>query len=516
MVSAQPTTAPSTQPNAATRSAKETNCNNGIDDDGDTVYDCGDADCATDPACRADGNPESTNRRCSDWIDNDSDGATDCDDSDCQVPGITACKGSWQPKPSSPQPSTPQQAAGGAAATPAPSNQIPKLGPGMTVEDLIGKYGDKDGERNDVYCSDGIDNDHDGRTDCADFGCRFDPTVSVCQGRPSMVLSVVGRAETTYDFESEDQTARFSRIQVRALGPMPFITNSFFLLSLRLEKTPRLTFAMFQVPLGNTGHYININSGAGGLSNTLVRSASKRLLLDPAYYVFNAFQQGNGVSLQVGGPIDSAGILRYRAFISGGSGRFSGNVGGGFFSEATDSFTYTGGAQLHINAVGFYSRWDTPFLYVPVPLTVAFLVGGKWDQRAQERFGALNLFGIMRYWRFWLQAESYGKREIEFGSWQVSYNVQLGVLLLPKWLMFAADVGQYLASSFDNKPPTSVPRNVRQPLDEFQWRAALHFYYWRNIGLASVVYTDRTVAAAPGQSDDTHFRELKFALQYSF
>ena len=37
------------------RGAQETNCTDGMDDDGDTVYDCGDADCKDDPACKPDG-----------------------------------------------------------------------------------------------------------------------------------------------------------------------------------------------------------------------------------------------------------------------------------------------------------------------------------------------------------------------------------------------------------------------------------------------------------------------------
>ena len=52
----------------------------------------------------------------------------------------------------------------------------------MGIEDLIGSGKDKDGERNDVLCSDGFDNDGDGMVDCADYGCRFDPDVTICQG----------------------------------------------------------------------------------------------------------------------------------------------------------------------------------------------------------------------------------------------------------------------------------------------------------------------------------------------
>ena len=151
-------------------------CDNGVDDDGDTVYDCGDADCFNDPICAPDGQPENSDKRCGDWIDNDSDGHLDCDDSDCYGVGIRICEGSYD-----------KMKRGGSSSSSATGDMdddIPELGAGMSVEDLIGTGSDNDGERNDVVCSDGIDNDDDGRTDCADFGCRFDPTVTVCQGDP--------------------------------------------------------------------------------------------------------------------------------------------------------------------------------------------------------------------------------------------------------------------------------------------------------------------------------------------
>ena len=178
-------------------------------------------------------------------------------------------------------------------------DDIPELGAGMTVEDLIGRAGDNDGERNNQLCSDGVDNDNDGRTDCADFGCRFDTDRDHLSGRPGLPLlgggarraraqlprrTAIATSIPTPDELEEGimQDTRFSRLQLRAFGPIPLVADSFYLLSMRAEKTPRLTFAMFQVPLNKKGHYININSGTGGLSWALVRSAHKRLLLDPA------------------------------------------------------------------------------------------------------------------------------------------------------------------------------------------------------------------------------------------
>src|SRR6185295_17904464 len=66
---------------------------------------------------------------------------------------------------------------------------VPDLAPNQTVEDLIGTHGDVDGERTDEVCADGIDNDGDGRTDCSDFGCRYDPSVTVCAPTPSLRFS---------------------------------------------------------------------------------------------------------------------------------------------------------------------------------------------------------------------------------------------------------------------------------------------------------------------------------------
>src|SRR5690606_5882236 len=153
------------EPAPAAPESKETNCTDRIDNDGDSVVDCADADCYDLPVCKPTGEREVTNAMCSDWIDNDGDGVMDCDDSDCQAPGISVCKGSM----------------GGRSGD---HDDVPKLADGQGVESLIGKGSDKDGERNDVLCSDGFDNDGDGRTDCQDFGCRFDPEVTVCGGNP--------------------------------------------------------------------------------------------------------------------------------------------------------------------------------------------------------------------------------------------------------------------------------------------------------------------------------------------
>lgn len=491
-------------------------CDNGIDDDGDTVYDCGDADCFDDPICAPDGQPENSDKRCSDWIDNDSDGHLDCDDSDCQGIGISVCLGSWDTIKSAD--STPK-----GSTTSVPADDIPELGAGMSVEDLIGVGSDNDGERNDVLCSDGIDNDNDGRIDCADFGCRFDPTVTVCQGDPAFRFSVVARGAQTYQVDRaaeqglKDGTMNTSMetLQLRAFGPMPLINDSFFLLSMRADKTPRLSFAMFQVPLGKNGHYLNINSGGGGLSVELVRSAHKRLLLDSAYYLYNAFEQGNGAAVEVGGPLDTKGKFLYRAFAAGGTGRFSGNVGGGFVSDDNSNYTYAVGGQLHMNLIGYHSRWDSSLLFTRSPLTLSTAIGIKYDQRAQERYPALNANATFKYKNFILSGETYLKREMDFESIHMAYNVQVGFLVLPKKLMLAADFGEFLELDQGN-PPAELPRDLARQRQETQVRAAIHYYLWRNIVVGTLFFADRQIDPPPGSDQEVHTQEAKAVMSYRF
>jgi len=505
-------------PFGARAQSTETECSDGKDNDGDTVFDCGDADCKDDPACKPDGRPEDTDARCSDWVDNDKNGFTDCDDFACQTASINVCKGSWQTagKAAAQNPD--------AASSQSSVEDIPELGEGMTVEDLLGRYGDKDGERNDVACSDGVDNDNDGRTDCADFGCRFDRNVTVCQGAPDFRFSVVARMEATHNFEdpnlgttTPESDARISTLQLRAFGPMPYIQNSFFLISMRAEKTPRVSFAMFQAPIGKKGHYVNVNTGSGGLSWTLVRSASKRLLLEPAYYVYSAFEQGNGAALELGGPFDARGKFTWRSYMAGGTGRFSGNVGGGYFTDETINFAWSVGAQVHANLIGYYSRWDSPVLYTPVPLSLTATLGVKYDERPVERFPALNFQSTFRYRRFVLTGETYLKRELEFEQNQYAYNVQVGFLVVPKLLLVAADFGEYLTGDFGKPPdPNNIPEDLARQLQETQFRAAAHVFLWKNILMASVLFSDRTVDPRPGETEDQKFRELKAVASYRF
>jgi len=516
----------------APRPARESTCDDRRDEDGDGLVDCADADCFSARACEAGQSAENTNAACSDWIDNDGDDAIDCDDEDCNGPGVTRCRGSWQGSANGAAPATNASQAG-------LDEDIPELGAGMTVEDLIGTGGDADGERTDEVCADGIDNDNDGRMDCADFGCRFDPQVTVCNSGPGVRFSAVVGVGATYQHDTlsadaeaagvpapEDVwDARFSRIQLRALGPIPFMQNSFFLINMRAERTPRLTFAMFQIPLGGSGHYLNINSGSGSLSSALITSAARQLLLDPAFYVYSAFEQGNGAAVEVGGPLLD-GTLQYRVFAAGGSGNSTGNVGGSFFTNNDRNFSYTAGAQVAVNFVGRASRFDSPFLYTPSPLTVALSLGVKWDQRPVERFVAWNAYFLARYSRFLFSVEHYGKQEFELGAFAPSFVAQLGVLVIPKLFLLSGDVGGFYPQAPDcetvDRATGSNTCNygsdtVRRPLQEFQWRLGAHLYWYRNIGLASLVYTNRTIEANPDRLDaPVNEQTGRFEIQFRF
>lgn len=477
-------------PPAAPVPEHETVCTGRLDEDHDNLVDCGDADCFHDPACESGQGPESSPAACSDWIDNDADDAIDCDDDDCE--SAPSCHGSWNAHGTN----------GEATSSSSTDLSLPQLGEGMGVDDLVGAMGDANGERSNEFCSDGIDNDHDGRTDCADFGCRFDPQVTICTPTPGFRFSAVVGAGMTYTSQISGAAAdgveipgvwdaRFSRIQLRALGQIPFIQNSFFMINVRAERLVRLTFALFQIPIGG-GHYINLNSGSGGLSASLIQSQAKQLLLDPVFFAYAPFEQGNGGAVEVGGPLTSNDMLRYRAFVAGGSGQSNGNVGGRFFSSDDRNFTYGAGGQVQLNIAGHYDRLDTPYIYTPVPLTLALTLGAKYDQRAAERYATGNLFLVGRYDRFHLTADVFGKRELEFGANQLGYVVQAGFLLIPKRVMLAVDWAQLRSSEFTD-PGAANTAGVSRPVDEDQFRAAIHVYLFRSIALASIVYTHHVI-----------------------
>ncbi|PID37599.1 MAG: hypothetical protein CSB49_08820 [Proteobacteria bacterium] len=284
---------------------------------------------------------------------------------------------------------------------------------------------------------------------------------------------------------------------------------------MRAERTPRLTFAMFQIPIGR--FYLNINSGSGGLSATPVIGAQKRLLLDPAYYLYSAFEGGNGASIEFNGPI-LPGLLDYRVMAFGGSGKFAGNVGGRFYKFDDANYTWAAGAQLGLHVFGRFDRFDSRFLYTQVPRSLSIYLGGRYDQRVAERFPAINLGVFYREWRFLFVGEGYFKRELEFESTQYSFNVQLGILVIPKWLMIAGDFGMFRAHDFKLSPTLSAELRdeLKRINDERQLRVAAHLFFYRNVGVFSVMFRDRFVENYSFSGADRKERELRFAAQYRF
>lgn len=108
----------------------DTLCSDGIDNDGDTLVDCADANCypafsPNGPTVCAVAAETDRDGMCFDGLDNDADGFEDCRDFDCEnVPGCA--------------------------------------------------------ENTDALCSDGVDNNRNGFVDCDDFSCSMSVTVTVC------------------------------------------------------------------------------------------------------------------------------------------------------------------------------------------------------------------------------------------------------------------------------------------------------------------------------------------------
>ncbi|MBD89445.1 MAG: hypothetical protein CL940_03850 [Deltaproteobacteria bacterium] len=486
--------------------AQETVCDDRGDNDGDQLVDCADKDCAEAPNCQPDGDPENTNERCSDWVDNDKNGHVDCDDTACSGAGISVCLGSWDLAGTIPQAQPSASASGGSGD--------------WKIGSLAGQGGDIVGEQSDLECSDGIDNDGDGKVDCEDVGCRFGPDVLICRGAPKMRFSIVSRVDHAYDLESETHDTLFNKLQLRSFGPIPNIANSFYLVSMRAEKTPRVTWAMFQLPLGE-GHYVQLNSGGGGITDTNVISSGKQLLLDPAYYMINAFQQGNGAALEFGGPIgflneamNRPAMWNYRLYYGGGSGRWAGNIGGRYFTYDNHRYTWSVGGLVSANLVGYLGRFDSMFLYTPAPLAVNLRLGAKYDQRAQERFPAANGRLYIRAGRLVLSAESYMKWEQEFVSFQNAYNITFGFLAVPEWLMVAFDYGEFKAEPYEDIPET-FETDLKKIRDTDRFRFATHLYIYKNIGLLSLLY-DRENIEATDQADGVLNHTVRVAAQYRF
>ena len=156
----------------------------------------------------------------------------------------------------------------------------------------------------------------------------------------------------------------------------------------------------------------------------------------------SAFDQGNGGQMQVKGYrgtwASGFQFLHYEIMTSAGTGRFAGNVGGGYVTDDTKNLTWNLGARAQIDHIGYSSVFDTKFIYRPLPLSLSTRYGVKWEQRSAERFPAL-FFGAQTrfsyfhlageyYWRNAMQSTVENGETIEISSKQHSMNAELGSL----------------------------------------------------------------------------------------
>lgn len=490
--------------------AVETNCTDRVDDDGDSMTDCADSDCATNAACQPDGEPEASDARCTDWIDNDGNGVMDCDDSACNSPAISACVGSWDKAPT--PNAVPGQASKGA---------LPADGPGLSAKDMAAQLGDVAGERNDMVCSDGIDNDGDGRIDCDDVGCRLDEDVTVCRSDDSLRFSFFGRLNAyERNLETDATDTRFEEIAVRALGPVPMIQDSFFMVKVRLEKTPKLVWFLMRAPLSGS-HYLTLHVGLGSLSHSRQVGNAKQLLLEVPYYMTEGFQAsaaGAGLTLDGNVPGVEDGSLTYRLMGGGGNGRFF-SVGGRYYpDDASQNYSFNMAAQLTFRALGYWSRWDSPFIYVPVPTTLVFELGGQYVQDPQERFPLGHAHLLFRWGHIHVDLEAVYRKELNFDSSRNAFRAELGVLLWPKTLFAAVDYGRSEGTAM-NSPPASVGNAMESGMVATKaFRAALHYYVWRHVGTLSVLYVnqeeDYSMVDAEREKETDH--RVSVQMKYGF
>jgi hypothetical protein len=457
---------PQAQAQAGAGEAKETQCSDHEDNDGDDVYDCGDEDCAAEPHCKPDGKPESTNEKCSNWIDDDGDGLIDCEDQECKQARVSVCQGSWQGDLEGEGGDGEQDPVGGHAGAGAASTGTG----GSRIRGGEVEQPDSEGGVGFV-------------------GLRFGVVAAVQQSVTTTNAFDPNRYDTRFE-------TRFDTLQLRAFGSLPMLEDSFFLLSMAASQSPRITFAMFQLPLGQ-GHYVNLNTGGSTLSAQPLVSAAKRPLLDIPRYLTNGFDQFLDAGVEFNGPV-VLNLLRYRVFAGGGSGLF-GQFGGRSFEDATVNPTFSAGGQLWWTPVGIYNRFDSPFLYRPVPTAVAVAVGSKFEQREAERFPAMHAVAVLRSGAFAVTGESYSKAEFNYGSVQAANYLQAGYLIWPETLFLAADVGHFWTSGFGGLTDYTglktagnvddVPNRLKRQQNQVQARGAAHWFFWRQNGVLTLRYT---------------------------
>jgi hypothetical protein len=146
----------------------EAACDDGADNDNDGFIDCVDDDCEDAPVC----NPENLCELgdcCVDGVDNDLDGFVDCDDDDCLAFDLESCVLCDDTCPD------------------ANDGDCDDGGPGSDFDlcDLgtdCGDCGLRSVTDDEVICDDGLDNDRDSLIDCEDIDCRFDVEAGCAEG----------------------------------------------------------------------------------------------------------------------------------------------------------------------------------------------------------------------------------------------------------------------------------------------------------------------------------------------
>ena len=81
--------------------------------------------------------------------------------------------------------------------------------------------------------------------------------------------------------------------------------------------------------------------------------------------------------------------------------------------------------------------------------------------------------------------------------------------------MVAADFGTYEAAPFKN-PPERYSSIVREPKDEYQYRFAAHWYFYRDIGVLSMIFNNRFVEKGNRDGTDLIERDVQAVAQYRF
>jgi hypothetical protein len=162
-------------------------CSNDVSDDANMFIDCGDFACLGNPEvtfCK-DLPSENTNAACSNGMDDDEDGQIDCADNRCRREGIVVCNGMTPTGEMAPF-----TMAANAQCSDGINNDMFQMftdcDPADAFQDDFGCTMNPDvtvcPEANDAECSDGIDNGNDSgmEIDCEDFACSHKPSITVC------------------------------------------------------------------------------------------------------------------------------------------------------------------------------------------------------------------------------------------------------------------------------------------------------------------------------------------------